>query len=174
MKKIFLIVFAILCTQFAGFTQKAEPDEPYIIEKDDEAPQRGEGFKGMDEQMKKLQREMMKMFGEDSDSTGGFSFKFGSPNMRMDTSFSKSFGGIFDGTEWKSIMPNDSTMRDMTKQFEGKMPDFGKNFDLSEMFKGFEQMFGGGGTDNMPRITPKQKNSEEGEKKKKKYKTEDL
>jgi hypothetical protein len=173
MKKIFLIVFAILGTQFVGFTQKVEQEEPYIIEKDDEAPQRSEGFKGMEDQMKQLQREMMKMFGG-SDSTGGFNFKFGSPNMRMDTSFSKSFGGIFDGTEWKSVMPNDSTMRDMMKQFDGKMPDLGKNFDMSEMFKGIEQMFGGGGTDNMPRVTPKQKNSEEGDKKKKKYKTEDL
>lgn len=172
MKKIILMVFAILCVQSVGFTQEVEKETPYIIE-EEEIPQKKEqgGMNTLQEQLQK----MLKMFGGgDSDSSGVFSFKFGSPNMQMDTTFSKSFGGIFDGKEFKSIMPNDSTMGDMMQQFQGKMPDFGKNFDMSEIFKGFGKMFGDS-MDNMPHVEPKQKQrSGEGDKKEKKYKTESL
>jgi hypothetical protein len=183
MKKIILTVFAVLCVQFVGFSQKSEEkkDEkveektPYIIEEEEIPLNKKQDFNGLQEQLQKMQREMLKMFGGgDSDSSGISLFKFGSPNMQMDSSFSKSFGGIFDGKEWKSMMPGDSTMGDMMRQFQDKMPDFGKNFDMSEMLKGFGNMFGNS-PDNMPRVEPKQKQrSEEGDKKNKKYKTESL
>ncbi len=168
MKKIILIVLTVLTVQFVGFAQKTETEE--------DVPQKKEHPSGdIFEQMQKMQREMLKMFGGgESDSSGVFGFKFGSPNMQMDTTFSKSFGGMFDGQEWKSIMPGDSTMGDMMRQLQDKMPDFGKSFDMSEMFKGFEKLFEGG-MDNMPRIEPKQKQRlGEGDKKEKKYKTETL
>jgi hypothetical protein len=176
MKKIILTALAILCIQLIGFTQKTEEETPYIIEEEEIPLNKKQNFNGLQEQMQKMQREMLKMFGggNDSDSTGVFNFNFGSPNGKMDTTFSKSFGGIFNGKEWNSIMPNDSTMSDMMRQFQGKMPDLGKGFDMSEMFKGFENLFGGG-MDNMPRIEPKPKQRlGEGDKKEKKYKTESL
>jgi hypothetical protein len=183
MKKIILTVSAALFVQFMSFSQKIEEkkDEkveertPYIIEEEEIPLNRKQDFNGLQEQMQKMQREMLKMFGgSDSDSSGTSLFQFGSPNMKMDTSFSKSFGGIFDGKEWKSMMPGDSTMGDMMRQLQDKMPDFGKNFDMSEMLKGFGNMFGNG-TDNMPRVEPKQKQRpNEGDKKDKKYKTESL
>jgi hypothetical protein len=169
MKKIILIALVILSVQAAGFSQRTEDE--------DGLPKKEKNSGDLFEQMQKMQREMLKMFGGgDTDSSGVFSFKFGSPNMQMDTSFSKSFGGIFDGKEWKSTMPGDSTMGmgDMMRQLQDKMPDLGRNFDMSEMFKGFGKMFGEG-MDGMPRIEPKQKQRlGEGDKKEKKYKTESL
>lgn len=168
MKKLILTVLAVLCVQFVGFTQKTETEE--------DVPQKKERDSNtLEEQMQKMQRDMFKMFGGgNSDSSGVFSFKFGSPNRQMDTTFSKSFGGIFDGQQWKSIMPGDSTMGDMMRQLQDNMPDFGKNFDMSEMFKSFGKMFGND-MDNIPQIEPKQKQRlGEGDKKEKKYKTESL
>ena len=159
MKKIVLIITTLLITSFSSFAQdKTTPSTP---------PQ----YENIFEQMKEMQQKMMKRFGGKADSTEssddmGMNF----PNMKMDSSFSKSFGMLFDGKEWKSMMPNDSTMN-------GMMRGFGGGFDMSEMFKGFEKMFGGDAENmqTLPKGQPKdKKRRDEGDKKEKKYKTEDL
>jgi hypothetical protein len=173
MKKIALIATVLLFTSLSSFAQQDKTTPPQ--------------YEDIFEQMKKMQQEMMKHFGgkmqSDSTESSDEGFGMGFPNMKMDTSFTKSFGMLFDGKEWKSMMPNDSTMNGMMRGFGDKMPNFGGNgMDMSEMFKGIEKMFGdsfgGGFGDDMqitPRPQPKEKKRKgEADKKDKKYKTEDL
>lgn len=133
----------------------------------DETPKQMDIF----EHMRKMQREMFKNFGGMSDSTGD-------NMMRMDSTFSRSFGMLFDGNEWKSLNPNDTTMNDMFRQMEERMSKLGEGFNFSEMFKGFGDMFGEGfdmQTTPMPRVKPKEKERRgEGEKKEKTYSTEKI
>jgi hypothetical protein len=123
------------------------------------------------EQMQKMQREMFKNFGMMGDSTEG-------GMMRMDTSMSKSFGMLFDGEKWQSMMPNDSTMTNMMRQLEERMSKMKDGFDMSDMFKGFGDMFGGGldmPSTPMPRVKPKEKERKgEEDKKEKSYSTEKI
>jgi hypothetical protein len=125
----------------------------------------------MMEQMQKMQHEMFKNFGMMGDSTEG-------GMMRMDTTMSKSFGMLFDGEKWQSMMPNDTAMSSMMRQLEERMSKMKDGFDMSDMFKGFSDMFGGGfdmQTSPMPRVKPKEKERKgEEDKKPKSYSTEKI
>lgn len=64
--------------------------------------------------------------------------------------------------------------KQMQEQMKKLMPDMNQNFNMSEMFKGFGNMFGGDAAP-MPRVQPKDKKRlGEEETKDKKYKTEKL
>ena len=153
----------------------------YIMAQDSSTPQSKDFPSGM-ESLKEMQQQMMQLFGRrGSDSTQSFAFQLDTNFMKIDTSFSKSFGFSFDGENWKSMTPNSDggQMGDMFKQMQEQMkklmPDMNQNFDMSEMFKGFGNMFGGDATP-MPRVQPKDKKrlGEEEMTKDKKYKTEKL
>ena len=153
----------------------------YIMAQDSSTPQSKDFPNGM-ESLKEMQQQMMQLFGRrGSDSTQSFAFQLDTNFMKIDTSFSKSFGFSFDGENWKSMTPNSDggQMGDMFKQMQEQMkklmPDMNQNFDMSEMFKGFGNMFGGDATP-MPRVQPKEKKrlGEEEMTKDKKYKTEKL
>ena len=152
----------------------------YIMAQDSSTPQSKDFPNGM-ESLKEMQQQMMQLFGRrGSDSTQSFAFQLDTNFMKIDTSFSKSFGFSFDGENWKSMTPNSDggQMGDMFKQMQEQMkklmPDMNQNFDMSEMFKGFGNMFGGDATP-MPRVQPKDKKRlGEEETKDKKYKTEKL
>jgi hypothetical protein len=130
-----------------------------------------------------MQRQMMKQFEKMFDnSKGGFSFKMDTTFMNgIDTSFSRSFGFMFDGNNWKTMTPDslesDGDSRGFGEMFKGFGDfDLGKDFDLSEMMKRFEQMMPRGF--DMPRVEPydngpKQRRGDK-EKKEKKYETEKL
>ena len=153
----------------------------YIMAQDSSTPQSKDTPSGM-ESLKEMQQQMMQLFGRrGSDSTQSFAFQLDTNFMKIDTSFSKSFGFSFDGENWKSMTPNTEggQMGDMFKQMQEQMkklmPDMNQNFDMSEMFKGFGNMFGGDASP-MPRVQPKEKKrlGEEEMTKDKKYKTEKL
>ena len=152
----------------------------FISAQDLNTPQSKDFPSGM-ESLKEMQQQMMQLFGRrGSDSTQSFAFQLDTNFMKIDTSFSKAFGFSFDGENWKPITPNTEggQMGDMFKQMQEQMkklmPDMNQNFDLSEMFKGFGNMFGGDSTP-MPRVQPKDKKRlGEEETKDKKYKTEKL
>ena len=152
----------------------------YIMAQDSSTPQSKDFPSGM-ESLKEMQQQMMQLFGRrGSDSTQSFAFQLDTNFMKIDTSFSKSFGFSFDGENWKSMTPNSDggQMGDMFKQMQEQMkklmPDMNQNFDMSEIFKGFGNMFGGDATP-MPRVQPKDKKRlGEEETKDKKYKTEKL
>ena len=153
----------------------------YIMAQDSSTPQSKDFPNGM-ESLKEMQKQMMQLFGRrGSDSTQSFAFQLDTNFMKIDTSFSKSFGFSFDGENWKSMTPNSDggQMGDMFKQMQEQMkklmPDMNQNFDMSERFKGFGNMFGGDATP-MPRVQPKDKKrlGEEEMTKDKKYKTEKL
>ena len=153
----------------------------YTMAQDSSTPQSKDFPKGM-ESLKEMQQQMMQLFGRrGSDSTQSFGFQLDTNFMKIDTSFSKSFGFSFDGENWKSLTPNTEggQMGDMFKQMQEQMkklmPDMNQNFDMSEMFKGFGNMFGGDASP-MPRVQPKEKKrlGEEEMTKDKKYKTEKL
>ena len=173
MKKIVLILSSIFIFKAAVSAQ------------DLSTPQSKDFPNGM-ESLKEMQQQMMQLFGRrGSDSTQSFAFQLDTNFMKIDTSFSKAFGFSFDGENWKPITPNTpeginegGQMGDMFKQMQEQMkklmPDMNQNFDLSEMFKGFGNMFGGDATP-MPRVQPKDKKRlGEEETKDKKYKTEKL
>ena len=169
MKKILLIL-----SSFFDFNA-------YIMAQDSSTSQSKDFPNGM-ESLKEMQQQMMQLFGRrGSDSTQSFAFQLDTNFMKIDTSFSKSFGFSFDGENWKSMTPNSDggQMGDMFKQMQEQMkklmPDMNQNFDMSEMFKGFGNMFGGDATP-MPRVQPKDKKrlGEEEMTKDKKYKTEKL
>ncbi len=123
------------------------------------------------EHMQKMQREMFKNFGMMGDSTEG-------GMMRMDTSMSKPFGMLFDGEKWQSMMPNDTLMSNMMRNLEERMSKMKDGFDMSDMLKGFGDMFGNGfdmPSTPMPRVKPKEKERKgEEEKKEKSYSTEKI
>ena len=152
----------------------------YIMAQDSSTPQ-SKGFPSGMESLKEMQQQMMQLFGRrGSDSTQSFAFQLDTNFMKIDTSFSKSFGFSFDGENWKPLTPNSEggQMGDMFKQMQEQMkklmPDMNQNFDMSEMFKGFGNMFGGDASP-MPRVQPKEKKRlGEEETKDKKYKTEKL
>ena len=153
----------------------------YIMAQDSSTPQSKDFPNGM-ESLKEMQQQMMQLFGRrGSDSTQSFAFQLDTNFMKIDTSFSKSFGFSFDGENWKSMTPNSDggQMGDMFKQMQEQMkklmPDMNQNFDMSERFKGFGNMFGGDATP-MPRVQPNDKKrlGEEEMTKDKKYKTEKL
>ena len=152
----------------------------YIMAQDSSTSQSKDFPNGM-ESLKEMQQQMMQLFGRrGSDSTQSFAFQLDTNFMKIDTSFSKSFGFSFDGENWKSMTPNSDggQMGDMFKQMQEQMkklmPDMNQNFDMSEMFKGFGNMFGGDASP-MPRVQPKDKKRlGEEEMKNKKYKTEKL
>ena len=153
----------------------------FVSAQDSGTPQSKDFPNGM-ESLKEMQQQMMQLFGRrGSDSTQSFAFQLDTNFMKIDTSFSKSFGFSFDGENWKSMTPNSDggQMGDMFKQMQEQMkklmPDMNQNFDMSEMFKGFGNMFGGDATP-MPRVQPKDKKrlGEEEMTKDKKYKTEKL
>ena len=153
----------------------------YIMAQDSSTPQSKDFPNGM-ESLKEMQQQMMQLFGRrGSDSTQSLAFQLDTNFMKIDTSFSKSFGFSFDGENWKSMTPNSDggQMGDMFKQMQEQMkklmPDMNQNFDMSEMFKGFGNMFGGDAMP-MPRVQPKDKKrlGEEEMTKDKKYKTEKL
>ena len=135
----------------------------------------------MMEQMQKQMQKMMGSFGNmGGDSTMNFDFK-------MDTSFNKSFGMLFDGKQWQSLTESgDSTHTDFFQQFlnrfkgmspEGTNPDdTNQGFNFSDMLKNFEQIMPNMPTqDGMPRIAPDNKKKKgEGETKEKKYSTEKI
>ena len=151
-----------------------------ISAQDSSTPQ-SKDFPSSMESLKEMQQQMMQLFGRrGSDSTHSFAFQLDTNFMKIDTSFSKSFGFSFDGENWKPMTPNSESgqMGDMFKQMQEQMkklmPDMNQNFDMSEMFKGFGNMFGGDASP-MPRVQPKDKKRlGEEEMKNKKYKTEKL
>ncbi len=169
MKKILLILSSFFIFNACTMAQ------------DSSTPQSKDFPSGM-ESLKEMQQQMMQLFGRrGSDSTQSFAFQLDTNFMKIDTSFSKSFGFSFDGENWKSMTPNTEggQMGDMFKQMQEQMkkmmPDMNQSFDLSEMFKGFGNMFGGGDASPMPRVQPKDKKRlGEEETKDKKYKTEKL
>ncbi|MBL7816823.1 MAG: hypothetical protein JNL70_17510 [Saprospiraceae bacterium] len=175
MKKWLPILTIFLLTWSASNAQNNQKDEDV----DDISQQMAKMQKQMMEQMKKL-------FGndEEGDSTQMFNFSFKNmPFGQIDTSFTQSFGMMFDGKNWHSLSPNgDSTTDESFRQLRDRMPDFGKGFDMNmeDMFKSFSQMFQGGfpmspNADDMPRIQPDNKKRKGEESKKNgKYKTESL
>jgi hypothetical protein len=161
MKKIFvLVLFGFITLGLSAQDSTKEKERPY-------------------DKFEDMHRQMMKQFEKMFDnSKGGFSFKFDTTFMNgIDTSFSRSFGFMFDGNNWKSLSPDSlgkggGSMGDMFKGF-GDF-DFGKDFDLSDMMKRFEEMVPRGF--DMPRIepydnAPKQRKGDK-DKKEKKYETE--
>lgn len=172
MKKILFFIAAFILFQSVGMAQNNEP-----------VPSKEQDMK---EGLKKMQEQMMRLFDNGTDSTDSFSFGFGDNFMKIDTAFSKSFGFMFDGENWKSLTPDknglsegpgNEDMSEILKQLQQKMkhmiPDMKDGFDMSEMFKGFGNMFG-----NDPMILPEpnknKKRLGEEERKEKKYKTEKL
>lgn len=169
MKKIVLIVSSIFIFN------------AYIMAQDSSTPQSKDFPSGM-ESLKEMQQQMMQLFGgrRSSDSTQSFAFQLDTNVMKIDTSFSKSFGFSFDGENWKPLTPNSEggqmgeMFKQMQEQMKKLMPDMNQNFDMSEMFKGFGNLFGSDATP-MPRVQPKDKKRlGEEETKDKKYKTEKL
>ncbi len=152
----------------------------YIMAQDSSTPQSKDFPNGM-ESLKEMKQQMMQLFGRQGlDSTQNFAFQLDTNFIKIDTSFSKSFGFSFDGENWKPMTPNTEggQMGDMFKQMQEQMkklmPDMNQNFDMSEMFKGFGNMFGGDAPP-MPRVQPKDKKRlGEEETKDKKYRTEKL
>lgn len=170
MKKIVLILSSVFIFSTSVSAQ------------DSSTPQSKDLPSGM-ESLKEMQQQMMQLFGRrSSDSTQNFAFQLDTNIMKIDTSFSKSFGFSFDGENWKPMTPNSEggQMGDMFKQMQEQMkklmPDMNQGFDMSEMFKGFGNMFGGGDASPIPRVQPKEKKrlGEEEMTKDKKYKTEKL
>ena len=152
-----------------------------VSAQDSSTPQSKDFPSGM-ESLKEMQQQMMQLFGRrGSDSTQSFAFQLDTNFMKIDTSFSKSFGFSFDGENWKPLTPNTEggqmggMFKQMQEQMKKLMPDMNQNFDMSEMFKGFGNMFGGDASP-MPRVQPKDKKrlGEEEMTKDKKYKTEKL
>jgi hypothetical protein len=142
--------------------------------------QNNQSPQNMMEQMQKQMQKMLGGMGMGGDSSMNLDFK-------MDTTFNKSFGMLFDGDKWQSLTESgDSTHTDFFQQFlnrfkgmspEGTSPDgMGQGFNLSEMLKGFEQMMPGlQSQDGMPRISPENKKRKgEAESKEKKYSTEKI
>ena len=167
MKKLVLLFGVHIFASQISFSQKTEKPQP------------------MQEQMERMQKEMMKSFGKMFDSTQLADIQMDTNSIKLDTSFNnpqKSFGFSFDGNGWKQFTPqSDSTMGDMFKQFQegmGKMsPDGSQGFNFFDMFKGFQNMMPGALSDPMQepkRDLPDSKKKSETPDKKKKYTTESL
>lgn len=175
MKKIILMISSVFI-----FNTFMVAQDSLSSPKAKEFPSEMENQNGMDG-FKDMQRQMMQFFGKmENDSSRNFAFQFDTSFMKVDTSFSKSFGFSFDGENWQSLTPNTerAQMGEMFKQLQEQMkklmPDMNKDFDMSEMLKGFGNFF-----DNdfstMPRVQPKDKKRlGEEDTKNKKYKTEKL
>ena len=123
MKKLVLLFAVYIFTNQISFSQKMEKPQP------------------LQEQMERMQKEMMKSFGNMFDSTQLADIQMDTDSFKMDTSFNnpkKSFGFSFDGNGWKQFTPqSDSTMGDMFKQLQegmGKMsPDGSEGFNFFDL-----------------------------------------
>lgn len=175
LKKVLISSLCVLLTSGALVAQDSTMPKSQSPNKD--FPNISDSFKEMQKQM---EEQMKKFFGDEG---GGFqSFSFKMDTTFRDTSFSKSYGFMFDGKNWKSLTPNTEggdNMGDVFKQMQERMkklmPDMGKGFDM-DMFKGFGDM--SEGEDSMPRVQPqpkpKKRLGDEEAPKNEKYKTEKL
>lgn len=170
------VVIASLCFIFLSAGLMAQDSTaPKSKSQGEDFPDMMGGFKEM---QKRMEDQMKKFFGDDGSQS--FSFKMDTTFMNSDTSFSKSFGFMFDGKNWKSLTPGTEggNMGDMFKQMEEKMqkmmPNMREDDSIFDLFKGFGNAFGN--EEAMPRVQPKDKKRKGDEEapKNEKYKTEKL